>query len=402
MPSLHVFRRQPHRASILLSALALVSVLLLPSCSGNGAASSDAPAAGRGGGGRGGRGADAGGGVPVSTARAVERAVPIEVTTVGTVEAYSSLEVRPQITGQLTSVDFAEGDEVRQGQPLFTIDPRPFEATLKQAEAARDRDAAQAANADAVRIRNASLLKDGILAQSEYDASVTTATALKAVVASDNAVVDNARLQLQYTKIVAPVAGRTGALIVHPGSLVRSGDAQPLVVINQIVPIRVTFAVPGQFLVAIRRGQERGPLPVTARVSSDTGAPSTGVLSFIDNTVDQGTATIKLKATLPNKDHRLWPGDLTQTTLRLGVDQRAIVVPVEAVQNGQQGQYVYVVGEDQTVSMRPVRVARTNGGDAVIAEGVKAGDEVVTDGQLRLTPGVRVSIKPPIGGGGTR
>jgi multidrug efflux system membrane fusion protein len=396
MPSLHVFRRQPHRASILLSALALVSVLLLPSCSGNGAASSDAPAAGRGGGGRGGRGADAGGGVPVSTARAVERAVPIEVTTVGTVEAYSSLEVRPQITGQLTSVDFAEGDEVRQGQPLFTIDPRPFEATLKQAEAARDRDAAQAANADAVRIRNASLLKDGILAQSEYDASVTTATALKAVVASDNAVVDNARLQLQYTKIVAPVAGRTGALIVHPGSLVRSGDAQPLVVINQIVPIRVTFAVPGQFLVAIRRGQERGPLPVTARVSSDTGAPSTGVLSFIDNTVDQGTATIKLKATLPNKDHRLWPGDLTQTTLRLGVDQRAIVVPVEAVQNGQQGQYVYVVGEDQTVSMRPVRVARTNGGDAVIAEGVKAGDEVVTDGQLRLTPGVRVSIKPPI------
>jgi membrane fusion protein, multidrug efflux system len=310
--------------------------------------------------------------------------------------------VRPQISGQLTSVDFAEGDEVRQGQLLFTIDPRPFEATLKQAEAARDRDAAQAANAEAVRTRNASLLKDGILAQSEYDASVTTATALKAVVASDNAVVDNARLQLQYTKIVAPVAGRTGALIVHPGSLVRSGDAQPLVVINQIVPIRVTFAVPGQFLAAIRRSQVRGPLPVTARVSSDTGAPSTGVLSFIDNTVDPATATIKLKATLPNTDHRLWPGDLTQTTLRLGVDQRAIVVPVQAVQNGQQGQYVYVVGEDQTVALRPVKVARTNGDDAVIAEGVKPGDEVVTDGQLRLTPGVRVSIKPPIGGGGTR
>jgi len=398
------FHRSLNRASISLSALLLVSVLLLPSCSDGNKSPSDA-AAGRGAGaGRsgGGRGADAGGAVPVSTAKAVVRSVPIEVTTVGTAEAFSSLEVRPQVTGQLTTVDFAEGDEVRQGQLLFTIDPRPFQAALKQAEAARDRDAAQAANAEAIRLRNATLLKDGVMSQADYDASATTAAALKAVVAADNAVVDNAGLQLQYTRIVAPVAGRTGALLVHPGSLVRSGDAQPLVVINQIVPIRVTFAVPGQYLGDIRRGQARAPLPVTARVNNDPGPPSTGTLSFIDNTVDPATATIRLKATLPNSDRRLWPGDLAQTTLRLGVDPRAIVVPAPAVQNGQQGQYVYVVGEDMTVAMRPVTVSRTNGDDAVIAEGVKAGDEVVTDGQLRLTPGVRVSIKPPIGGGGTR
>jgi multidrug efflux system membrane fusion protein len=299
-------------------------------------------------------------------------------------------------------VDFAEGDEVRQGQELFTIDQRPFQAALQQAQATRDRDAANAANAEAVRARNASLVKDGILAQADYDTSAASAQALKSLVAADDAAIENAKLQLQYTKIVAPVSGRTGALVVHPGSLVRSSDAAPLVIINQISPIRVTFAVPGQYLADIRRGQTRAPLAVSARPNSDAGAPSTGTLTFIDNTVDTSTATIKLKATFPNTDRRLWPGDLTQTTLRLGVDAHAIVVPAAAVQNGQQGQYVYLAGEDRTVTLRPVKVARINGDDAVITEGVKPGDEVVTDGQLRLTPGVRVVIKPPVGGGGTR
>jgi multidrug efflux system membrane fusion protein len=331
-----------------------------------------------------------------------EKSVPIEVTTIGSAEAFSTVDIRSQLTGQLLTVEFAEGDDVKAGQLLFTIDPRAFEVAVKQAEATRDRDAAQAANAEAIRQRNENLAKDGLIPRADYETSANSAAALKAAVAADTAALENARLQLQYTKILAPVAGRTGALLVHSGSLVRSADVTPLVVINQIAPIRVGFAVPGQFLTDIRRNHARAPLAVTARSNGDAGDVSTGTLTFIDNAVDQATATIKLKATFPNTNHRLWPGDLAQTTLRLGVDSRAIVVPSVAVQNGQQGQYVFILGRDQTVTMRSVKVSRTNGDDTVIADGVQPGEEVVTDGQLRLTPGAKVSVKPPPGGGGVR
>src|SRR6185295_2813923 len=344
---------------IVLSTLLLSSVLLLASCSGSTSAS-DAPPAGRGGGGRGGRGGD-GGAVPVSIAKVTEKTVPIEVSTIGTAEAFTTVDIRSQFAGQLMTVDFTEGDDVKVGQLLFTIDPRPFEVAVRQAEAQRDRDQANAANAEVIRVRNENRVKDGLIPRADYATSSSAAAALKAAVAADNATVENAKLQLQYTKIVSPVDGRTGALLVHAGSLVRSADTTPLVVINQIAPIRVTFSVPGQFLGDIRRGQTRAPLPVVAKSNAEAGDVSTGTLTFIDNAVDPSTATIKLKATFPNTNHRLWPGGMTQTTLRLGVDARAIVVPSAAVQNGQQGQYVFIVGRDQTVTMRSVKVARTNG-----------------------------------------
>jgi len=366
------------------------------SCSGGAA---DAPGAGAAAGAGSGRGrGDAG--VPVSTARASEKPMPVEVTTVGTAEPLSTVEIRSQVTGQLLTVEFAEGADITKGQLLFTIDPRPFEVALRQAEAARDKNSATLANAEALKKRNDSLLQNRLISQADYDASVTNVAALKATLAADGAAVDNARLQLQYTKITAPVTGRAGALLVNQGSLVRSADASPLVVIKQMAPIRIAFAVPGQYLAQVRAGQARRPLPVVAKTAGDSATTSTGEVSFIDNTVDQSTGTIRLKGTFANADRRLWPGDLVQVTLQLAVDPRAIVVPATAVQNGQQGQYVYLVGKDSTVSMQPVKVSRTTGSDAVVESGVSVGDEVVTDGQLRLVPGARISVKP--GGRGAK
>lgn len=371
------------------TAVAGVSLILqLGSCSrGNGVAEAQAQGGGRGGG----RGEAAA--VPVTTAHVVEKPVPVDVTTIGTGEALSTVEVRAQVSGPLTSVQFTEGQDVQQGQLLFTIDPRPFEVAVQQAEAAMAKDDAQAKNTEITRARNEDLFKRELLSRSDYDASVTAATGAAATVLADKAAIESAKLQLQYTKIVAPVSGRTGALLVHQGSLVRSTDTTPLVIINQISPIRVAFAVPGQYLATIRAGQAKAPLLAEARMPDSTAAPSTGSVSFIDNTIDTTTGTIKLKATFPNANHELWPGALVETRLRLSVDPHAITVPAGAVQNGQQGQYVFVVGSDRTVSMRPVTVARTSGDDAVVSSGLKAGEEVVTDGQLRLVPGSRISTK---------
>jgi multidrug efflux system membrane fusion protein len=319
--------------------------------------------------------------------------MPLDVTAVGTAEPYSTVEIRAQVTGQLLSVEFAEGADVAKGQLLFTIDPRPFEVALRQAEAARDKDMATAANAEAIRARSENLLKNRLISQADYDTSASNVAALKASIAADNAAVDNAKLNLQYTKIVAPVSGRTGALLVNPGSIVRNADTTPLVIIKQLAPIRIAFAVPGQYLTQVRLGQARKALGVVARTSGDNGTVSRGEVSFIDNAADPATGTIRLKGTFANGDHRLWPGDIVQVTLQLSVDPRAIVVPASAVQNGQQGQYVYLVGKDSTVSMRPVTVARTSGADAVLESGLVPGDEVVTDGQLRLVPGARISVK---------
>jgi multidrug efflux system membrane fusion protein len=370
--------------------LLVFGALVWSSCSGS-VPAADAAAQGRGG--RAGRGGDASA-VPVSTAHAVQKAVPLEVPSVGTAEPLSTVEVRSQVTGQLLTVEFAEGADVQQGQLLFTIDSRPFEVALRQAEAARDKDAAQAANAEAIRSRNESLLKNRLISQADYDTSAATVAALKATLAADAATVESAKLNLQYTKILAPVSGRTGALLVNQGSLVRTADTTPLVIIKQLAPIRVAFAVPAKFLGQIREGQARRPLVVTAK-ASDEGQATSGSVSFIDNTADPASGTIRLKGTFPNTDHRIWPGDLLQVSLQLAVDPHAIVVPTTAVQNGQQGQFVYVVNADKTVALRPVDVARTAGDDAVIASGVQIGDEVVTDGQLRLQPGVRISVKSP-------
>jgi multidrug efflux system membrane fusion protein len=328
-------------------------------------------------------------------AAVVEKTVPLEVTTVGSGEPDTTVEIRAQVNGQLTAVNFKEGADVAQGQLLFTIDGRPFEAAVKQAEAVLLRDSTTAKNLEATRVRHADLLTRGLMAQADYDASSTQAAAAAAALEAGRAQVENAKLQLQYTKIVAPMAGRAGALLVHPGALVRSNDTAALVVINRLSPIRVTFAVPSQYLPQIRAGQSRTPLVVRARPQGGAGEV-TGALSFVDNAVDGATDTIRLKATFANERRQLWPGQIVEVTLRLAEEPRAVVVPSTAIQNGQQGQFVFVVNKDQTVAVRPVRVSRTSGDDAIVASGLQTGDTVVTDGQLRLLPGSKISVK---GGG---
>jgi multidrug efflux system membrane fusion protein len=327
------------------------------------------------------------------TAPVVEKPMPINIRAIGNVEPSSTVEVRSQVTGELRSVLFTEGREVNAGDLLFTIDARGVEATIKQVEATLARDAAQSAAAESQRVRLASLLKAGLIPQAEYDAQAAVAAALQASMAAGRAQIESAKLQLQYTRIVAPVAGRTGALLVHVGAIVRAADATPLVVINRMAPVFVSFAVPARLLPRLRHDRGRPFGVVAAPTGTATGVTSNGTVSFIDNAVDQATDTIRLKASFPNTDRKLWPGAFVDVTLQLAVEPRALVVPGAAVQPGQQGQYVYVVKQDQTVEARPVTVAWIEGDDTVIQTGLRAGETVVTDGQLRLTPGARVTVK---------
>jgi multidrug efflux system membrane fusion protein len=338
--------------------------------------------------------------VPVLTAAAVLKDVPQLVKTVGTVEAYSTVSILPQVSGVLLKAFFAEGQEVASGEVLFTIDPQPYQVALNQANATLAKDTAQARNAEAIRARNEDLLKRGILSQQDYDTSASQAASLDAAVKADGAQVDNAKLQLKYTTITSPVSGRTGALLVHEGNVLRATDTSPLVVINQIAPIRVVFGVPAQYLSEVRTSQAASALQTTARAAGSNDAVSSGVVSFLDNAVDPSTGTLKVKGTFPNLDRKLWPGEIVEVTLRLTVDAKATVVPAAAVQNGQQGQYVYVVKADRTVAFRPVQVSLRNGDDVVVTSGLKVGEVVVTDGQLGLTPGAKVQIKNA-GEGGT-
>lgn len=355
---------------------------------GRPAASTDASAGGGAGGRRGPTPA-----VPVLISAAVQKDVPQLVKTVGTVEAYSTVDVRPQVSGTLVKVSFNEGQEVAAGAPLFMIDPAPFQAAVNQAEATFAKDTAQAKNMEAQRARNEDLLKRGIISPQDYDTSSAAAASSAAAVKADQAQVDNARLQLQYTQIAAPVSGRTGALLVHQGNVVRTTDTNPMVVINQIVPIRVVFGVPAQYLSQVRAGQAASPLPTTARAAGSQDAVSRGAVSFLDNTVDAATGTLKVKGEFPNSDRKLWPGELVEVSLQLKVATKATVVPAAAVQNGQQGQYVYVVNPDQTVAFRPVQTSLRNGDDIVVESGLKVGEQVVTDGQLGLTPGAKIQVK---------
>ena len=388
--------RETSGARALPALLTFTLITFIVACSAPAPGADPAPGATATGGrsGSGGRGEAA---VPVTVAAVVVKTVPLEVTTVGSAEPDTTVEIRAQVNGQLTAVHFTEGVDVTQGQLLFTIDARPFEAAVKQAEAVLLRDSTTEKNLEATRVRYADLLKRGLMSQADYDASATQAAAATAALEADRAQVENAKLQLQYTRITAPMAGRTGALLVHPGALVRANDTAPLVVINRLSPIRVTFAVPSQYLPQIRHGQSRSPLAVRARPQGGADE-ATGALSFVDNAVDAATDTIRLKATFANDRRQLWPGQIVEVTLRLAEEPGAIVVPTTAVQNGQQGQFVFVLNKDQTVTVRPVKVSRTRGEDAIVVSGLQTGDTVVTDGQLRLLPGSRVSIKT---GGGT-
>ncbi|HKT81657.1 MAG TPA: efflux RND transporter periplasmic adaptor subunit [Vicinamibacterales bacterium] len=317
------------------------------------------------------------------------------VRAVGTVEASSTVEVRSQVTGALLTVEFKEGQDVRAGDLLFTLDPRPFELAVKQAEAQLAKDSGQSKTAEAQRTRATELLDRGVISRSDFDTISATANSIQGTINADNVQIENARLQLQYTRIRAPIDGRTGAFLVHPGALIRANDTSPMVVINRISPVLVGFALPARLLPRLRAEFTRGALEATANQAGSDEAPSTGKVTFIDNAIDQSTDTIRLKATFPNRDHGLWPGQFVDVSLQVSVDEQAIVVPSTAVQPGQQGTYVWVVKDGKTAVVQPVTVTRTEGDQSIVATGLSGGETVVTDGQLRLTPNSTVSIKKP-------
>lgn len=369
-------------------AIFLVGALAAGACSRGEAEAQKPGAAG------GGRGGGQNAPVPVTVTQAVQKSMPITIQAIGSVIAASTVAVHAQITGELTAVNFKEGEDVQQGQVLITLDKRPLEAALQQAQATLDKDTAQATNARAQFTRYQDLLQRGIATREQVDQMRTSAEALEATVAADKANIENARVQLQYATITAPMTGRTGLLQVHPGNLVRANDTQAIVTINKITPVYVSFSVPEAQLPALKRYiAQDGTLPASAIAPTDQGEPSVGRVNFIDNAVDATTGTIKVKGTFPNEDRRLWPGQFVNVTVTLTQDPTAIVVPAVAVQTGQQGQYVYVVTSDKTAEMRPVKVARTAGEQLIIGTGVQPGDTIVTDGFLRLVPGSRVSIK---------
>jgi multidrug efflux system membrane fusion protein len=334
--------------------------------------------------------------VPVTVARVEKKNVPLQIRAIGSVQPVSTVAVRALVGGQLTRVWFAEGENVRKGQPLFTIDPRPYQAALQQAEANLARDEAQFHNAQSEAARYAELVKKDYVTKEEYEKITSAAESAKAVVASDRAAAENARLQLAYCEIRSPIDGRTGSLMVHGGNIVRANDANPLIVINQITPVYVQFALPETQLGLIREHGGRG-IAVAAMSQGGGGGGgtpvATGHLSFIDNAVDPTTGTITLKAVFANEQRALWPGQFVTVAVTLKERPNAVVVPSQAVQSGQRGLYVYVVKQDASVEMRPVKVVEAVNQQSIIESGVVPGETVVTDGQLRLTPKSRVEVK---------
>jgi len=331
--------------------------------------------------------------VPVTVAVAQQKDVPVEIKVIGSVAPMQTVAVHAQLTGQLTQVLFREGDDVAKGQLLFIIDPRPYQAALAQAQANLARDEAQLRNAEAESKRYTELVKKDYVTREDYDKIVAGEEAARATAAADKAAIDTARVSLSYCEIHSPIAGRTGSLQVHAGNLVRANDTTPLVVINQIAPVYVQFAVPEQDLTRLRTRGDLRTIPV--RVSQkDGGAPlAEGRLSFVDNAVDPTTGTISLKATFANQNRALWPGEYVNVAMTVASRSGAVVIPAQAVQMGQRGQYVYVVKDGNAVEMRPVTVGQQVEQQAIIDRGVQPGETVVTDGQIRLTPKSHVDVK---------
>jgi multidrug efflux system membrane fusion protein len=326
--------------------------------------------------------------IPVTVATAQKKDMPVRISAVGIVQPLQSVAIRPLVAGQLTRVWFREGDAVHRGQLLFSIDPRPYEAALRQAQAILARDEALLRNAEAERVRYASL--GGLVSREQYDAIDAAAEAARAVVAADRAAVDDARQQLSYCEIRSPLDGHTGSLQFHTGNVLKANDVTPVVVINQVSPISVQFSLPEGQLAAIRVAGD-GVL-VTALPQGGT-ATENGRLSFIDNTVDAMTGTIALKASFANDRGVLWPGQYVNATMTVADRPQAVVVPAQAVQTGQSGQFVYVVRSDNGVELRPVSVAQQVEQVAIVDRGVAAGETVVTDGQMNLTAKSKVSIR---------
>lgn len=375
--------RSRHQLPVAILAAAAALAALVAACGGGDAGPADGKAAAAGRNGR----APA---VPVTVGEAVAKTMPVEITVIGRVEPQQTVAVRAQIGGQLLRVAFQEGQDVDKGALLFAIDPRPYEAALDSARARLARDQATSQKADADVRRYADLVTKEYVTKEQYEQIQATAQALKATLLEDRAAVESARLQVEYCSIHAPISGRTGGLNARAGNLVKPNDDTPMVVVHQIRPIYVSFAVPESKLPEIKRHQEQRPLEVSATAPDTAAAPSRGALTFLDNQVDRATGTILLKATFQNQDRSLWPGQFVNVVLTLAHQPAAVVVPARAVQNGQQGQFVFVVKQDRTVEPRPIVVNRTVGPEAVIDRGLLPGERVVTDGQIRLAPGVRV------------
>jgi multidrug efflux system membrane fusion protein len=329
--------------------------------------------------------------VPVTVATAERRAVPFELAATGTVEPLQTVAVQAQVGGILRRIAFREGQEVRRGQLLFELDARPYRAALDQALANLARDSAQAANAAEEAGRYRALAEKQYVTEQQYQQVRTNAAATQATLAGSRAAVDQARLNLQYATIRAPITGRTGSLLVREGNLLRFNTAQPLVTINQLRPILVRFAVPAPNLPLLQEHRDKD-LVVRAEPTGG-GAPSEGSLTFIDNAVDTATGTILLKGRFPNDDGALWPGAFVNVRLQLYVEPDALVVPSSAVVSGQQGSFVFVIQKDSSAATRAVTVTRTAGDYAIVNGEVQPGDRVVTDGQLRLRNGSKVQIK---------
>jgi multidrug efflux system membrane fusion protein len=334
--------------------------------------------------------------IPVVVGTVKIKAMPVEVMAVGHVEAYSTVSIEAQVSGQLLDVHFKEGDFVHKGQLLLTLDPRPYEAALAQAKAALARDKATAVNNRLQAERYSKLLAEGIVPPSQVESFTSAADASDAVLNADEAAIKTAQLNLEYCTIYSPIDGRTGALMLKPGNLVKVADV-PIVVINQVNPIFVNFGIPQQFWPDIKKFMAQGTLRVKATVPKDTGAAEEGTVAFVDNAVDSATGNIHLRAAFTNSQNRLWPGLYVNIVLTLSEQSGATVVPAQSIMLGDKGSFVYVVTPDKKVEPHTVVPVRTIEGETVIEKGLQPGLTIVTDGQARLEPNAKVEIKSSIG-----
>jgi len=332
--------------------------------------------------------------VPVVIGTAKQKTVPVQLHAIGNVEGYASVAIKARVDGELTGVHFQEGQEVKKGDLLFTIDPRPYEVALKEAKAQLEKDTILAQKAEKDLLRYQALVDLNTISQEQYDQVYSNAKALKASVEVDNARIEQAKLELNYCFIRSPITGRTGNLQVDQGNQIEANDDQAMVHILQIEPVYVSFAVPEKNIAAIKRYMANGRLEVEVSLPQEERLVEKGFLSFLDNEVDKKTGTIRLKATFTNKNGQLWPGQFVDVALTVATMPDAVVVPSQAIQTGQQGQYAFVVKPDLTVEARPLVVKMTLNDEAVV-EGLVDGERVVTEGQLRLVPGAHVEIMNP-------
>lgn len=329
--------------------------------------------------------------VPVVTQKVAVQAVPEQIVTIGSVQPIAAIAIKARVDSVVETVAFTEGQEVKAGDTLFTLDSRSLDAQLRQAQANLERDRANLDKAKGDVKRYGELVRTSAISRTTYDAAVATSDALEGTVKADLAAIEAAKVSLSFTRITAPMDARTGTITAKVGTMVRAADANPLVTLTQLRPINVAFNVPEKHLPAIRAAMAAGSLAVTASIAGSHGETAQGKLSFVDSQVDQQTGTILVKGEFPNADTRLWPGQFVDTVLTLRVEQNALTIPDLAVQTGQKGRFVYVVKPDETVEVRPVTVERSHAGLSVVASGLQAGERVVVDGQSRLFPGAKIS-----------